>query len=1060
MLATRSARTGRSVTFIGALLLSSALAAPAFAQIEEVIVTAQKKSEDIQSVPIAISAFGAQDIASHQIEQFKDLQFSVPNVTVSNGTFGASNFQIRGIGTASVTTSGDAGVSINQNEVYLSSAPITTASYFDIERIEVARGPQGTLFGQNATGGAVNVITAKPDLDAFHADIEGTYGNYNDREVRAMVNIPIIDGELGARIAGFWENRDGDVRNIYPALHPGSGIPDKLDSRDDFSIRGSVRWQPTDRTTVDLLLSHGHEDDSRARSIVQSCTTDPSGVLGCLPAKRSFGNINLNAVTNTTLLSDIGSAGGTPFQLFQITGPGADQVGSTAIIPNSYRAVDSDYQPVSVGSDDFGSLTWKQQWFPWLSSTFIGAFDHQGAAARQATEGTPGDAFSLYPATGTNPASPFDCLSPAVVGTQRGAIACGGYSAFVAGGGSPFTPISNFYLPAGVNRVQAMQSIFNSLFPVSGGKYFSGANFGLLPISGSTGFGLSSGDIGDYANHMQGYDQIGGNNGETSLELRFASSFDGPFNFIAGASHLEYHSSVQYYVAQTGIDTASILYGALLNTLTPPAGDPNYGDGILAGPSVYDNNNIRYTTKSNSLFGEAYYDLIPDTLKLTVGGRWTEDIKSNVNQQSTLSCPVPIGSSADQVAAILSSNCPANVAVNPYGTIATTPLYQRTKFDSTTGRGVLTWTPKVDWTDQTMVYASYAHGNRPGGFNPPSFIPGLIPNTFGPENVNSYEVGTKNTLLDGTLQANLTGWYYDYKGYQISSIVNRSSLNTNINSKLYGVEGEFIYAPDSHWMFNLNFGFTHSAIGSGNDLQVDTRNPTHGAPNAMVLKDFQGSNCIIQDGSGAPVTVAGMNLLASGIGLGANTFVAPPAALPGSVAASSAFINGSGSGTSGLSCATLGSALAAMNTSEGQHFVLNYSPATGTFNTPGGIPVSVKGNEMPNTPPINVSFGAQYTFDFDGGYTLVPRVDYYWKSRMYSTIFNTAEDKIDAWGEMNAQIQLNAPDDFWYARLWVKNAFDKDNVTGTYTGADSQGLFTNLFIEEPRTYGLTLGMHF
>jgi outer membrane receptor protein involved in Fe transport len=1027
------------------LLLSSALAAPAFAQIEEIVVTAQKKSEDIQSVPIAISAFGSQDMAAHQIEQFKDLQFSVPNVTVSNGTFGASNFQIRGIGTASVTTSGDAGVSINQNEVYLTSAPITTASYFDIERIEVARGPQGTLFGQNATGGAVNVITAKPDLDSFHADIEGTYGNYNDQEVRAMVNIPIVDGQLGVRVAGFWENRDGDITNIYPKLHPGSGLPSKMDSRDDYAIRGSVRWQPTENTTVDLLMSHGHENDSRVRSVVQSCTTDPSGVLGCLPAARSFGNINLNGITNTLLLSDIGPVGGTPFQLFQVTGATPDQVGSTAVIPSNYRSVNSDYQPVTTGVDDFGSLTWKQRWFPWLESTFIGAFDHQGGVARQATEGTPGDSFSLYGATGTNPASPLSCLSPAVIATQRGAAACGGWA---AAGSNFLDPISNYYLPAGINRVQAMQALFSSVYPINGGTYFSGSHFGLLPISGSSGFGLSSGDIANYADHMQGYDQIGGNNAETSLELRFASSFEGPFNFLVGASHLEYHSSVQYYVAQTGIDLASILFGGVV-----------FGDGNLAAPSVYDNNNIRYTSKSNSLFGEVYYDIVPDTLKLTLGGRWTEDIKTNLSQQSTLSCPAPIGSNAGDIAAILATSCPAN-ALNPNGALATTPLSQYTKFNATTGRAVLNWTPKIDWTDQTLVYASYSHGNRPGGFNPPSFIPGLIPNTFGPENVDSYELGTKNTLMDGTLQANLTGWYYDYKGYQISSIVNRSSLNSNVNAKLYGVEGEFVYAPDSHWAFNLNFGFTHSAIGSGNDLQVDTRDPTHGATNAMVLKDYQGSNCIIQNSTGAPVTVAGMNLLATGLGLSANTFVAPPAALPTSVAASSAYINGSSAGTYGLSCATLGGVLAAMNAAEGQHFVVNYSPLTGSYNAPGGIPVSVKGNELPNTPPINISVGAQYTFDFDGGYTLVPRVDYYWKSRMYSRIFNTAEDKIDSWGEMNAQIQFNAPDNLWYARLWVKNAFNDDNITGSYTGADSQGLFTNLFIEEPRTYGLTLGVHF
>ncbi len=170
MLATRSARTGRSMTLISALLLSSALAAPAFAQIEEVVVTAQKKSEDIQSVPIAVSAFTSQDMAAHQIMGFKDLQFSVPNVTFTHGNFGPSNFQIRGIGSAAVATSGDAGVSINEDDVYLSSPPLTSASYYDVERVEVLRGPQSTLYGRNATGGAINVITAKPDLDAFHSE--------------------------------------------------------------------------------------------------------------------------------------------------------------------------------------------------------------------------------------------------------------------------------------------------------------------------------------------------------------------------------------------------------------------------------------------------------------------------------------------------------------------------------------------------------------------------------------------------------------------------------------------------------------------------------------------------------------------------------------------------------------------------------------------------------------------------------------------------------------------------------------------------------------------------
>jgi outer membrane receptor protein involved in Fe transport len=148
------------------------------------------------------------------------------------------------------------------------------------------------------------------------------------------------------------------------------------------------------------------------------------------------------------------------------------------------------------------------------------------------------------------------------------------------------------------------------------------------------------------------------------------------------------------------------------------------------GPSIYDSNNLLYQSRSSSLFGETYFDIIPDTLKLTTGLRWTTDDKSNLNQQVTLGCFWKIGTSAAGVSAVLKNACQYPTIFDPYAPNAYAPLYQKTQFDSLTGRAVLSWTPKLDFTDQTMVYASYAHGNRPGGFNPPSFIPGLIPNTF------------------------------------------------------------------------------------------------------------------------------------------------------------------------------------------------------------------------------------------------------------------------------------------------------------------------------------------
>ena len=208
MPATIRNRNSRSITLISSLLLTTCLVGPVFAaDIETVTVTAEKKAEDVQNVPIAVSAFSGQDLAAKQIMGFKDLQFSVPSVHFTHGNFGPSNFSIRGIGSAAITTSGDAGVAVNLNDIYLSAPPLTSGNYYDTKNIQVLRGPQSTLFGRNATGGSINLYTNTPETDAFKSDIEGSYGNYNWEQVQGMVNVPIVEGQLALRVAGFWENR-------------------------------------------------------------------------------------------------------------------------------------------------------------------------------------------------------------------------------------------------------------------------------------------------------------------------------------------------------------------------------------------------------------------------------------------------------------------------------------------------------------------------------------------------------------------------------------------------------------------------------------------------------------------------------------------------------------------------------------------------------------------------------------------------------------------------------------------------------------------------------------
>src|SRR5580692_1002317 len=198
--------------FVAGLFITTALCAPAFAaEIETVVVTAQKKVENIQTVPIAVTAFTAEDLKAHQIVQFKDLVFSTPNVSYTKTNFTGADFQIRGIGIAAIAGDAESGVAVHEDDVYLADPPLAEANFYDLDRIEVLRGPQSTLYGRGATGGTVNIITAKPDLEQFGGSGEASYGNYNATELQGVVNVPIMTDVLGVRLAGDWVKHDGFV---------------------------------------------------------------------------------------------------------------------------------------------------------------------------------------------------------------------------------------------------------------------------------------------------------------------------------------------------------------------------------------------------------------------------------------------------------------------------------------------------------------------------------------------------------------------------------------------------------------------------------------------------------------------------------------------------------------------------------------------------------------------------------------------------------------------------------------------------------------------------------
>lgn len=198
-------------------------ATPAYAQtseaeeqsgIDEIIVTAQRRSESVQDVPIAITAFSSEQLEAQGISNTLELTQYVPNLFAMNNTgLGSANgYYLRGLGNTESIATFDPAVGTYVDDIYLSRQNANNLSFFDVERVEVLRGPQGTLFGRNTTGGAISVIMRDPGTEVG-GFAEIGYGRYDRRMVRASIDLPIADSFL-VKISGFLQNDDGYVRNV------------------------------------------------------------------------------------------------------------------------------------------------------------------------------------------------------------------------------------------------------------------------------------------------------------------------------------------------------------------------------------------------------------------------------------------------------------------------------------------------------------------------------------------------------------------------------------------------------------------------------------------------------------------------------------------------------------------------------------------------------------------------------------------------------------------------------------------------------------------------------
>jgi iron complex outermembrane receptor protein len=223
--------------------------------IPDIIVTAQRRDEDRQDVPLTVTVLGQAQIQNARIATVGDIVQRTPGVGFSSFPASEPRVAVRGIGSASRGASGDPSSAVFVDEIYNGRPAGIAYDPFDIARIEVLKGPQGTLFGRNVTGGAVNIVTNRPDLRSFGASVEGSYGNYNQVDLAGVVNVPVAQDTAAIRIGGAIHRHDGFVDRINAA---GTKVGE-LDDKDSKSGRIQLRVEPNERVRFHLTADVASE---------------------------------------------------------------------------------------------------------------------------------------------------------------------------------------------------------------------------------------------------------------------------------------------------------------------------------------------------------------------------------------------------------------------------------------------------------------------------------------------------------------------------------------------------------------------------------------------------------------------------------------------------------------------------------------------------------------------------------------------------------------------------------------------------------------------------------
>ncbi|MGO9930232.1 MAG: TonB-dependent receptor [Steroidobacteraceae bacterium] len=751
-----------AVTLIGSAAIAD--------EIQEIVVTAEKRSENIQNVPISITAFTADTLREKNLTNVQSLSNLTPNVNLDGGSpfsgdTSVLSASIRGIGQDDFAFNLDPGVGVYVDGVYYARTFGANQSLLDVDRIEILKGPQGTLFGRNTIGGAINIVTHTPGTESTLTG-SATVGEFNRHDVLLSADMPISSNVL-TTVSVSSQTRDG-YQNVVP-YPPNSVIgstPYQVDAQTDFpkaqgtqssssnggqdvqAIRGKLLWHATNTVDVTLGADYTHEGQSGLSNTIQSVTTaNASAYLGPSPAlfgTNIFGNLYNMCITTPAATLNNGGFGGIFNTTNGLCGPLA--VGTWNSTTGKFTG--TPYGPGSPALGGVGSVG-----VP--NTVLAGLLASNPALAPYITMGAGGAGSVIYP--GQTPRIYWDYAN-----TQTGSIDA------TYGNGPSFADSNSYGVSATVDWQISNDMKFKSITGYRGIVWNIGTDLDGTPET-----------IQEVTDSQKQH--------QISQELQLTGkALNDKLNYAGGL----------YYFTESGY----------VHDYVP------FDSGYLY---IYD---VANDVKTDSYAVYTHWDYkIMDNWGLTAGGRYSAERKKFLGGQSDLD------GFNYKISGCLDPNAPAHDFIPP---VPLGPNCQQLLGFPTPGQPLRYFPNEEDYQDwnvftptagtqyqitpDMMAYFTFSKGFKSGGWTTRLSQPISTPADarFAPEYDKSYELGLKSQWLDHHLQANMAVFESFYDGIQLDVQEGPSPVYQNAgNARIKGFELEVQSVFDNGLSLNFAGGY-------------------------------------------------------------------------------------------------------------------------------------------------------------------------------------------------------------------------------------------------------------